>query len=473
MSFFRNILGPIQRILPEVPKPIKKLSLNTKILWTGLALIVYLIMAEIPLYGVGAGGADQLAYTRIIFASKQGTLMELGIGPIVTAGLIMQLLKGAEIIKLDFKKPEDRALFTSATKFLTMIVILVEALAFIIGGAYTGPGGVALSSQVLFIILIQLFAGSFMVLLLDELIQKGWGLGSGISLFILAGVAQSIMWSLFSPLQAPDGAFGFIPFTIGSIISGNFQDILIRPGVLPSLVGLITTIIIILIIIYLEGMRVEIPITSMSSRGFAGTYPIKLLYVSVLPVILVSALFANITFAANLIWSNYNPQNVNPWLNWLVMYDLEGSGNPIGGLIYYITSPQGIQAAMGEPIRALTFSVLMIVFCILFAKLWVEVAGLSSREVAKNLLGSKVQVPGFRRSNVSVEHILSRYIPIVTVISGAIIGVLAATSDLLGVFGTGTGLLLMIGIILQYYQILTRERLEEMMPRLGALLGKG
>ncbi|MCP8315425.1 MAG: preprotein translocase subunit SecY, partial [archaeon] len=189
-------------ILPEVPKPQRKLSLTMRLVWTALALAIYFIMAEIPLYGVGKPGQDPLAYSRIIFASNQGTLMELGIGPIVTAGLITQLLKGANIIKLDFTKPEDRALFTSATKLLTMIVILIQALGYMLGGVY----GRNLSFTVMSIIVIQLFSASVMVMLFDELVQKGWGIGSGVSLFIMAGVAQRMMWDILNPLTVNVGS---------------------------------------------------------------------------------------------------------------------------------------------------------------------------------------------------------------------------------------------------------------------------
>ena len=84
-------------------------------------------MGQIPLYGVTEDPRfDFLAFARVIFAAQQGTLMELGIGPIVTAGLLMQLLKGSDLIRLDFKNPDDRSLFTSATKIVTIIVIVAE-----------------------------------------------------------------------------------------------------------------------------------------------------------------------------------------------------------------------------------------------------------------------------------------------------------------------------------------------------------
>ncbi|MCP8319502.1 MAG: preprotein translocase subunit SecY [archaeon] len=468
MSSLSGFLKSISIILPEVPKPQRKLSLTMRLIWTALVLAIYFVMSEIPLYGVGKPGTDPLAYSRIIFASSQGTLMELGIGPIVTAGLITQLLRGANIIKLEVKKPEDRALFTSATKLLTMIVILIEALGYTIGGVY----GRNLSFMAMSIIVIQLFSASVMVMLFDELVQKGWGIGSGISLFIMAGVAQQIVWYLFNPLEN----FGFFPFLIDALFRGSFYEVILRPGALPSLIGFIMTIAVILLLIYAEGVRVEVPITSSKYKGFSGVYPIKLLYVSVVPVILVSVLLTDIIFFSQFIWSNYNVGNTNPWLNWIGTgtYDpLTGDiVYPTGGLVYYMNPPHSLNVAMADPLRAISYVFFMVTLCVIFSKLWVEIGGLAPKEVAKSLMDADVQVPGFRKAEASIGTVLAKYIPPITILGGIIIGLLASLSDLLGVFGSGTGILLMIGIIMQYYQILVREQFEEMLPRLAGILGR-
>ena len=476
---FSGFLKSASTILPEIPKPQKKLSLTRRLVWTALALAIYLIMAEIPLYGVGALATDPLAYSRIIFASSQGTLMELGIGPIVTAGLITQLLKGADIIRLDFKKPEDRALFTSATKLLTMMVILVEALGYTIGGTY----GRNLSFTAMSIIVIQLFSASVMVMLLDELVQKGWGIGSGVSLFIMAGVAQQLVWFLFNPLTINIGSeaspktvpYGFFPFLVDALLRGAFSEVILR-GALPSLIGFITTIAVILLLIYAEGVRVEVPITSSKYKGFSGVYPIKLLYVSNVPVILAAVLTTDITFFSQFIWTNNNIGNTNPWLNWIGTGTVDQlTGNvvyPTGGLAYYITSPRSLDAVMADPLRALFYVLFFVLICVIFSKLWVEIGGLAPREVAKSLMDSDVQVPGFRKAETSIGAVLTKYIPPITILGGIIIGLLASLSDLLGVFGSGTGILLMIGIIMQYYQILVREQFETMIPRLAGILGR-
>ena len=60
--------------------------------------------------------SDPFYWLRVILASNRGTLMELGISPIVTSGLVMQLLAGAKIIEVDQGLKEDRALFNGAQK---------------------------------------------------------------------------------------------------------------------------------------------------------------------------------------------------------------------------------------------------------------------------------------------------------------------------------------------------------------------
>jgi preprotein translocase SecY subunit len=464
----RDVVKSAATILPEVPKPKQKPGLSEKFIWTGLALVLYLLMAITPLYDYG-NRTDQFAFLRIIFASSQGTLMELGIGPIVTAGLILQLLQGSDLLKLDLGNPDDRAIFGSSTKILTFIVIAVEAGAYILGGALG-----ALGTDQSIVIFFQLFFASVVVLLLDEMIQKGWGIGSGISLFILGGVAQTFMWYTFSPqlvqtvTNGPSVIFGFVPAFISAAFSNTLSSIVIRPNQYPDLVTFVLSIAVILFIIYIEGMRVEVPITSVKFKGFQGVYPIKLLYVSNIPVILVSALTANVAFVARLL---YNDAHGASWLHYFVSgYDT--NGNPTGGLVYYISPPQGLASTAADPVRAVIFVAFLVTFAVIFARIWVEIGGLSSRAVAKNLMNADVQVPGFRRSGLSLEQVLNRYIPPITIIGGIIIGLVASISDLFGVFGTGIGLLLMVDIILQYYQMLVKEQLEEFSPRLAGVLGQ-
>ena len=470
----RDFIKSVGTVLPEIPKPEKKPTLNERFVWTAIALVAYLVMAVTPLYGFsGAQANNQLSFLRVVFASTQGTLMELGIGPIVTAGLILQLLVGSDIIKLDMGDSADRAIFGSATKLLTFIVIVGESMAYIYGGAL----GVLTQTQSL-VVFVQLFVASVLVLLLDELIQKGWGIGSGVSLFILAGVAQTVMWYTFSPItfaltSTTSAYFGFIPATISAFFSNTLPSIVVREFKYPSLLTFALTLVMILVLIYIEGIRVELPITSIKYRGFQGVYPIKLLYVSNIPVILVSALGANITFFSRLLY-NYTGTGSAPWwLSAIAVFPQNSTAGsyPTGGIVYYMTPPQGVNQTIGDPIHSAIYLLYLVGMAVIFARLWVEIGGLNPKAVAKNLMDADVQVPGFRRTGLSIEQMLNRYIPTLTIIGGILIGLIAGVSDLFGVFGTGIGILLMVDIILQYYQMLLKEQVEEVSPALAGLLG--
>ena len=465
----RKIVAKAEPYVPQVPKPKKKLSLQTKLTWTYGALVIYLVMGQTPLFGATAPEFDFLAFARVIFASQQGSLVELGIGPIVTGGLLMQLLRGSDIRKFDFKNPAERGVFQTATKLVTYIVIVAESAVY--GVAVYGPN--ISEPTVMYILIAQLMGASVIVMFLDELIQKGWGLGSGISIFIAAGVAQQILWSIFSPLPAGDGgSIGIFPY-IGQMAQyGDIADSLFRSNQLPSIFGLALTAGILLILVYTQGMKVEIPIVSTKYRGFAATYPIKMMYVSNIPVILASALTANAVFLGQMFWAQFNPRNANEFLNILGQFDPTSPSSPIGGLIYYITPPRGLDALALDPTRGVLYVLFMIGIVVVFGKLWVELGGLSSKKAAQNLLDADVQVPGFRRSNKPIESLLNRYIPSVTLLGSMILGLIAGVSDVLGVFGTGIGVLLTVDILINYYNQLVKEQVEVVMPRLGALLGR-
>ncbi|RMF29425.1 MAG: preprotein translocase subunit SecY, partial [Candidatus Nitrosothermus koennekii] len=325
----------------------------------------------------------------------------------------------------------------------------------------------------------QLIGASVVIMLLDELIQKGWGLGSGISLFILAGVAQGILWNIFNPFPsgADEFAFGAIPMLFQGLENGaSFNDIFFRPSnaplPLPSIFGLTITIGIILLLVYSQSIRIEIPIVSSRYRGFSAVYPIKLMYVSNIPVILASALTANAVLLGQMFWSAYNPLNDNPVFNWIAQFNPQNPTTPIGGIISFLIPPRGLAVAADDPLRAGMYIIILTTIVVIFGRLWVELGGLSAKSAASSLLDADVQVPGFRRAEASIESLLQRYIPSVTFLGSIFLGLLASISDVLGAFGTGTGLLLMIDIMINYHNLLLREQVETYMPRLGALLGR-
>ena len=472
MVRFIELFKPLARFFPNISAPDRKVNFNEKVFWTAMALIIYFVMSHVPLYGTqGMSQQDPLGALRVIFASNRGTLMELGIGPIVTAGLILQVLAGSRMVNIDMSNPEDRSMFTSASKILSVVMTIFEASAYLLGGTY---GSITLQTQI--VILAQLVVAGMIVLLLDELLQKGWGLGSGISLFIAGGVAQSIWWESISPMgPMGDGKlYGAIIAFVQGIAKGDvLVNIFYRSQGLPDMLAFFTTLVVFAIIIYFNGMRVEVPVSYAKYRGFKGQFPLKLLYVSNIPVIFAAALFGNIYFISQIIWSRYNQGNANFWLNLIGQFTTSGQQyQPTGGLVYYVVPPRNLPGVLADPVRAGVYAVLMVVFCVFFAVTWVEVAGMDANAVAKQLLDSGMQIEGFRRSQMPIRQLLQRYIPVVTILGAIIIGVIAASADFLGAFGSGTGILLTVGIIEQYYQILVKERITELYPGARAFLGE-
>lgn len=478
-SKFLRVFSPLVKLTFEVEKPEKKPSFNMKVAWTFMALVLYLIMLKTPVYGYQEEGEDPFAALRIILASQRGTLAELGIGPIVTAGMILQLLVGSKIISVNFQDPDERALYTGTQKVLAVLMTLFEAIAYIAGGAYGEDVRADYSAS--FFIVIQLVAAGICIMLMDELVQKGWGLGSGISLFIAASVSFTVFDGMFSIDQVQDVGDnrewrrGALVFFIQSISRGNvLQYGLWHPqSAAPDMFNVLATVVVFAIVIYVESMRIEIPVQHAEHR-MPARYPIKFLYVSNIPVILVSALFANIFLVSNLMNNKYGGENsvmgrLSAFLGeW---DDSSGQNTPTGGLASYTTPPRGLLAVQANPFEAFMYLIIMTTMSTMFAMVWIETAGMSARDVARQLIGAGMQIPGFRRHPKIIERYLNNYIPYAAFMGGMFIGLLASFADFLGAIGTGVGILLTTGIIRQYYEILAKEKLGDINPALAGILG--
>ncbi len=498
-SRFLQAVRPFMSITPEVVKPTREVSFNEKLIWTFGAFIIYFVMTSTPIIGADFEGGDPFAFMRTITASTQGSLAELGIGPIVTAGLIMQILVGSKIINVNMGDPEERSLYTGAQKVMSILMTIIEAAAFIIGGTY-GPN---LSPGDQMIIISQLLFAGVVIILLDEMVQKGWGLGSGISLFIAGGVGLQIFQGLFAPNSIPEGpnsivsargivlAFLYWTGEEGPLVA--FGNLFFRYNMDPSfnlnlpslsILSVIATVVVFIIVIYFESMRVEIPISYAQHKGIRSTYPIKLLYVSNIPVILTSAVFADVYFIAQMVWnSSGGASSTSILAQFLGTFRLDVATEqyiPTGGLVYFLTPPRSLIGDLGvinfhDPvtsvIRALIYAVILIILSVIFSVMWLETAGMGPRDVASQFLQSGMQMPGWRRSKKIVERRLEMYIPTIAIIGGLFIGILAAFADFLGAIGSGMGILLSVSIMRQYFELISKERVAEMNPALRGFLG--
>jgi len=446
---------PLVRKLPEVAVPKRHVSFKEKFMWTGIALIAFFVLTQIPLYGMAVVREESFfGQLRFILASHRGSLMELGIGPIVTAGIIMQLLVGSKILGLDLSESEDRALFTGIQKIGAILMGIFQASMIVMSGQY----GVTLGSTAGIFIVVQLAIAVIIVVFLDEVVSK-YGFGSGISLFIVAGVSMTIFSQAFNPMERGGEIIGAIPKLIETLIAGgSIYDVFTRSYPLPNMMGVIATILIFFIVVYIESMRVEIPLAYGRFGGIRGRYPIKFMYTSVIPVILAMVVFANIGILARV-----------TGLSFLGSYD--ASGSLTGGLAYYTNAPNGIFAVARDPVHAVVYMSLLVLLCVGFALLWVNMTGMGPRNVAEQLDRSGMLIPGFRRDIRVMERVLSRYIMGVTLLGGATVGLLSAGADFMGALGSGTGILLTVSIMYSLYQEIAKERVAEMFPAVRRFFG--
>jgi preprotein translocase subunit SecY len=442
-------LQPIFSILPQVKNPEHRIAFKEKLKWTGIILILYFLLTQVPLYGLSPLAVDQFSQLRAVLAGSFGSILTLGIGPIVSASIVLQLLVGGKILKLDLSRHEDKALFQGAQKLLAIIFTLFEAIVMVITGAIAAE-----SSQFIWILILQMTIGGILVIFLDEVVSK-WGFGSGVGLFIAAGVSQEIIVGSFNILSSPTQPgvpAGKIPAFIYSLTTGS-----------PSfdyLIPVIAVIAVFLVVVYAESMRIEIPLSSGRVKGARGKYPLRFIYASNMPVILASALLLNVQLFANLF------QKIGyPILGTIV------NGQAVSGLAYLLTPPRSLDVLFTDPLHVIVYGLVFIAMCIVFAILWVELSNIGPKAVAKQLHDMGMQIPGFRSSRRQFEKIMKKYIPAMTVLGGAFVGLLAFGADLTGALGGGTGVLLTVGIVYRLYEEIAQEQLMDMHPMLRKFLG--
>lgn len=495
-----SLMDRIIRHLPTIAEPKTHLSFKQRLMWTGIILVIFLVLGQIIVYGVTSTEVERFSFLEMILGAKLGTLMTLGIGPIVTASIILQLLVGSKIIPWDLKSKQGRAKFMGVQKITTVLFAVFEAW------AYVNFGVVQPSEQsfgMMALLVGQLAFGGIIVLLMDEVVTK-WGIGSGVSLFIAAGVTKTIFVRTLNPLvpAGADVAAGMIPAFISYMRMGELNQAFL------TMLPLLATILVFFLVVYIQAIRVDIPLAFTSIRGFGRRWPLKFVYTSNMPVILTAALLANLmlvgsmldhrgisilgTFdtqgqaTSGLMYFMSSPNNVSIQLFFLVWLGITFAGSFIAfyrkmqnvGKITIVSALAGFAVAAvltfstvglpmaGDIARIVGYLLFYAFFCAVFSIIWVSTSGMDAESVAGQIEDLGLQIPGFRRDPRIIREILNRYIPTLAVLGGLTVGGLAAFADLTNAIGTGTGILLTVMIIYNFYEIIAARYVEEMHPSL-------
>ncbi len=489
--------------LPSVAKPEQKLTLRDKAMWTGIMLVLYFLLGSVLVWGVNPSAVSRFEFLEIVFGSRFGSLITLGIGPIVTASIILQLLVGSKIIDWDLKTAEGKEKFTGSQKLLGIAFSFIEGIAYVLAGAVP-----PISPQLGIFVMLQLALGGIIIIFMDEVVSK-WGIGSGISLFIAAGVSKTIMLRIFSPTIG-DIPGGVISAFISSLSQGQPSAAFL------SLLPLVATIVVFFIVVFAQSMKIEIPmaITMPFGKFAARRWPLKFIYTSNIPVILVAAVIANIQVLGRLLFQR--------GITFLGDYD--PAGRPLNGIAYLLspTSSIGLTVAtvlagvfalifayigikifkkhvlklallggivglvwgyilinayslpaltQADIVGSLVYMSVFIIGSVIFSIFWVSTSGMDASSVAEQFKAASIVVPGFRHDPRIIEKLLNKYIPAVTVLGGAFVGFLASFADLTSAIGTGTGILLTVMIMYQLYEQLVSQHYDDLPPQVKKFLG--
>ncbi|MCL5430155.1 MAG: hypothetical protein M1504_01600 [Candidatus Marsarchaeota archaeon] len=484
-----EFMDKIAPFIPTIRQPGQPLSLREKMLWTGVVLVVYFMLYTTIAIGVNTQTLSQpfLQLISVVFAGKIGSLITVGITPIVLSSMILQLVAGSGILNLNLEDSAQKARFQTLQKVSAIGIALVESMVYVFTGAVP-----LTSPSVMGLVALQLAIGAITIIYLDEVLSK-YGITSGINLFIASGVSYSIIAGTVTII---------VPGAITALHNGGASAL---PNAVLAFGPLIFAILIFLISIYIYETKVELPLAFEQLRGVGGRLPIPLLYVSVLPVILASSLELSFT-----VWFRFLANVTGGFATiakFFALYQSTGAGsapNLVGGILYLISpvfpspypAPYGIGGygayfnylatsasqlylpwggivLIPEWIHVIVYTVVLVALCVVFGRFWIEMTGQSPKALSEQIGDMGWQIPGFRRDPRIVENVLNKYIPTITIIGSILVGLLAAMATLTGAVGTGMGILLTVGILYMVYQQLEQERLMETYPLLDKIAGGG
>lgn len=433
-------------VLPEIESPYENVTFDEKIVITISTGIIFLF-GQLPIYGLKPNSSlfieDPFYQFRSIFAMEKGTLLELGLLPVITSGFVWQILAGFKKIKVHLGVRSERELFQTGQKITSLVISLIYCLGLIFSNYYGSSVkglnvGETISIGSSLFIIYQVLGMSFFLTLLVETFDKGYGFGSGILCLLtlqyatnfvkdvvgleLIPLANSNKLENYGALTNLIRNFSFNPKELGKSVLNSFTR-----SELPNLNQFYISLIVILVSIGINNFRIELPIRSTKMRGMNNIYPIKLLYTGALPLLFAFTVLANIQvigfflvkLTGNAILGDYKSVN-----NQLVLTN---------GVLYYLSLPSSIYQFLINPLRTVITGSLVIFLSCWFANYWSYFSGSSAVDIAKQFKEQGITIGGKRDASIVKE--LGRIIPVASVSGAFLITSLALVGEFLGGFG--------------------------------------
>lgn len=463
-SIFDNMLQlvkPFVPLLPQIRSPVRNPSFREKFVWTTIAILIYLLASQVPLFGIiDMGSKDPLAWMRMMMASNRGTLMDLGISPVVTSSMVMQVISGLGIVSPDYSIKEDKILMDSLQKLIALMMTIGQSVVQIASGYYGPPKNIGLGFCT--IIFFQLVFSGIIIILLDELLQKGYGLGNGVNLFIVTNVCERIIWNALSPRVFFTGRGlefeGCLVAAVHLLLARRnklaaLHELFFREN-LPNMFSFFATLLIFTVVVYIQSLRVELPLISRKLKGVTGVYPINLLYTSTMPVIIQSYIVSHCSTISRFLYNWYPKSMLVRLLGVWEVKPLRGPV-PVSGLCYFIYPPASFSAAFSRPFFFAFYLFIMLYSAGLLSRGWLDTHEDNAESVFKKIKSQEMRLKGVEDASAVAK--LNEYIPTAAFLGGVATSAIVVFCDIAYTMGSGNNIFLAASIINQYMKLMAKE----------------
>ncbi|KAG7661074.1 SSH1 [[Candida] subhashii] len=454
-------------ILPEVELPIEKIAFDERIVYTVGSAVIFLF-GQLPIFGLKSNAQfyinDPFYSVRSIVGMEKGTLLELGLLPVVTGAFIWQLAAGLRLINVNLGLRYDRELFQTGQKLTAFILAICYTIELISSGYYDNAirGYDPLNDSTPFgtyaLIFTQVAGWSWFTTLLVEIFDKGYGFGSGALCFLALQNATNFIADVLG-LEVIPIINSNKTESLGALVNliRNFK--LFSPKQtattiwhaftrvqLPNLTQFYIAVLSIAVFIGLQNFRIEIPIRSTKVRGMNNVFPIKLLYTGGLPVLFAFTVLMNIQMFAYSFTSLLSKLGAPEFLiPILAKYETSPTSNNLvltSGIFSYFTSSTSLVQSLLAPIRTVVYSASIIFLAVWFANKWSYVSGSAPKDISKQFKDQGISISGKR--DVSVTKELARVIPVASVSGAFLLAATCCLGEFLG--GLGKGVAATIGV---------------------------
>jgi len=458
--------------IPMVERPRRHVPLKTKLMFTAAVLILYFAMGNIPLFGLSPESMELFVQWRTVFAGEMFSLSAVGIMPIISASLILQILAGPKLGKLDLSNPKDQAFYLNLHKLLVLCFVFLTSFVYAISFYKPDPGlayqlGVSLQF-ISFLIFLQVFFGGMLIYYMEGVITK-WGVGSGIGILIVAGVTQQLITGLINWIPDSSGlAVGVIPRWLEitqQVVLYKQSEGWLAFIFQNYLIALITTVTVFLLVIYLTCARIDVRIPGyLKRRRCRGKvrFPITLMHFSyaiVAPLVFFPggwAILASVQGIGRLLWSR----------GFTIFGTYDAYGNPVAGCLAYYLGPiyspwdwvptlvhssyptiAGWQIA----VRLAVNISIMVAVAMLIALIWLKLTpGLETRDIKAMVRDSGLPIYGHRNGLKAIKRAVDRIAPKIAILGCGILGALLVVTNMFGTLGNVSVLYLIVSVIVIY-----------------------